>query len=146
MQLLEVLLEPSICFGDQPLVKSGFTCPRLVAGAEDDPVPLGIERKSHAPNTAIGPKPKLSHIGERRTVQRIHLWPAERRSALAQCHEHGQQGILDLGRQIIEFLLAGGMKGDGPRHQPIMRLSALCGQAHGGSGADGNAIPDGLGY
>jgi hypothetical protein len=71
--MLEVFLESSICFGDEPLIELSLADARLVARDKQNAMPLRIECKSDAPNTAIRPETKLFHIGEGGAFERIRF-------------------------------------------------------------------------
>jgi hypothetical protein len=72
-----LLIESSVRFIDEPIIKLAFTDACLVPGHQQDGMALGIEGKSHAPNTLGRPEAKLLHVEVSRTVQRIDLRTAK---------------------------------------------------------------------
>ena len=96
-------VEPLVRPPDQLAVGAPLIQTCLVTGCEQHGPPPWVEREGDAPYASSGPKAKLLHIAVARSIQCVHVRPAERRPERLEQRRMREKLILDDDLPVIEL-------------------------------------------
>ena len=115
-------VEPLVRPPDQLAVGAPLIQTCLVTGCEQHGPPPWVEREGDAPHASSGPKAKLLHIAVARSIQCVHVRPAERRPERLEQRRMREKLILDDERSRSSKQPADAAEaGPGPSRSAIVR-------------------------
>jgi hypothetical protein len=112
--LREPRIETIVGSSDQASVEPARALALFVAGDEKHGAARRIEREGHPPDAARGIEAELLQVGVARSFERVHPRPPQRRPEPREQPGVGQQLVLDLRREQLEF-----------RVEPLMKDNRL---------------------
>jgi hypothetical protein len=83
---------------------------RLVAGRQEDRLPLAVESEGNAPFPICDPETQFLHLGVLRTLKRVGMWPTELGTVVGEKLGDREQCVLHVLAESLKLIIEVVMK------------------------------------